>query len=189
MVEIDLIEKMGIVRNRPEWVYEKAENFNHKSPHRLKIKDILKVIQNEDPDIVDRIEQEYNARMGMYQQSINNPVVNELKGEVTQLRSMLEGKTKEQQSEENSKIVKEWESGLGEVQSQYATKLRHLGVKPNWEQVQKVWVDGAGSNMSVKQALFAVHGDEMSKALESKQKLVETKAKSNLRTGGVGREK
>jgi len=140
---------------------------------------VLKKLDREDPALVAQIEEMYNSEMDVHRSSINNPVVNELQAKLAELTNKIEGKDKESVEKQNETIVKEWEEGVASVQKEWGVKLKSLGIKPNWNKVQDAWK--ASEAINTKQAFLAVHGEEIAKALESKQKLIETKAKSQSR--------
>lgn len=148
--------------------------------------EILSELQASDPDIFEEIASSFQKRMNLYSKQFNNPQVKALESKIGELEKSLGSKQEEDAAAKNGEIVKAWEQGLSEVQTAYAPKLKTLGVKPNWSEVQKVWQADASGNMTVKQAMLAVHGEDISKALEAKAKLAATKAKSSTRKGPDG---
>jgi len=145
--------------------------------------DILREIQHDEPELIDQIERSYDSRMNSYNQSINNPAVNELKERYSELEKKIQGRDDQAIEKENGNIVKQWEDGLGEIQQAWGSKLKTLGIKPSWNKVQESWKNDSSNTMTVKQAFLAIHGEDINKAMESRNSLAETKAKSNLRKG------
>lgn len=148
--------------------------------------EIFRELQVREPEFFQEISQDFARRMSVYEKSINNPHVKALESKINELEKTYGAKNQEAEQSKADGIVKAWEEGLKEVQTAQAPKLRALGVKPNWSEVQKVWQADATGQMTVKQAMLAVHGEEISKALEAKAKLAATKAKSSTRRGPEG---
>lgn len=144
---------------------------------------ILTELQTNDPDTFDIIASAYQQRMNLMQMQQNNPVIKGFENKINQLESQLNSKSVESQQAQNQEIVKQWEDGLSEVQKTFGAKLRRLGVKPNWEKVKSSWSSDSTGNISVKDAFFAIHGDQITKALEAQSKLQATKVKSQQRLG------
>jgi hypothetical protein len=117
-----------------------------------------------------------------------------------QVHKQFEGKFKETNEKiatlENSLKQKElgeikqgWESGLKDLQTKWAAPLKKLGVKEDWEAVEKVWASDASGTMTPQAAFNAVHGEAIQKAQESRLKLLETKTKTQsqlINRSGVG---
>ncbi len=174
-----------------EQVYEQkmqeVEAFKQEHQERLVENDVmgqvLSELQQNDPDLFNTIANAYQSRMGLIQSQQNNPVIKGFEQKINQLESALKGNQEQKVNEENSQILEQWESGISEVQKSFGTKLRSLGVKPNWEKVKQSWSADSSGATSVKEAFFAIHGDQITKALEAKSKLNATKAKSQTRQG------
>lgn len=150
---------------------------------------IISELQANDPDVFEEIKNAYQQKMGMYNMQQNHPALKQYGEKISQLEKQLQQTGQQKEQEENQTISKEWESGLSDVQSKYATKLKKLGVKPNWEKVKQAWQSDASNSTSVKEAFFAVHGDQITAAMEAANKLASTRAKSSLRMGPQGQGK
>lgn len=135
---------------------------------------VVRKIQANDPDLFNEILQMYNEENAKFQDARKYEKTLDSK-----FRGLEEKLTKYEQKEQETKVGEAregFESELKEVQSNYAVKLNKLGVSPDWDKVKETWANSA--NMSVNQALFAVHGDAIQKAYESHQKMLATKNKA-----------
>lgn len=144
---------------------------------------VLQELQTTEPDLFQMVAGAYNQRMNLIQMQNNSPMVKGFNDKISNLEKQLQATQKTEISKENDSILQKWDTELSEVQSAYATKLRKLGVKPNWEKVKSVWSNDATNKTSVKDAFFAIHGEQITKALDAQSKLNATKAKSALRSG------
>ena len=144
---------------------------------------VLQELQTSEPDLFQMVAGAYNQRMNLVQMQNNSPMVKGFNDKISNLEKQLQANQKTEISKENEGILQKWDTELSDVQSAYATKLRKLGVKPNWEKVKSVWSNDATNKTSVKDAFFAIHGEQITKALDAQSKLNATKAKSALRSG------
>lgn len=140
-------------------------------------------MQNEDPETFEVVADYFRKHSNSYKAMSSNPELQRMKSQMDELKGELSKYRQVEESKELEKIRSGWDGELKDVQSQYATKLRSLGVKPKWEEVQKIWEGDATGKMSVRSALLAIHGEDIEKALESRAKLAETKLKSASRQG------
>jgi hypothetical protein len=145
--------------------------------------EVLAELHETDPDIFNEIAQAFKQRMGAREYQVNNPAIKSANDRISQLEQALQGKSEKETQEENDSIVKEWDDGLTEIQSTYGKKVKTLGVRPNWEKVKEHWQNDSNGTTSVKEAFFAVHGDQLTKALEAQTKLAQTKARTSHRMG------
>lgn len=171
-----------IQKLRQETESFREENYN-KIIENEAMAQVLQELRTNDPDAFSIIANSYQRIMGAYQASQNNPMFQGFNKKISELEQKLNSQNVHKTQEENQNIVKEWESGLQEVQSSFGAKLKKLGIKPNWAKVQTQWQADTTNSTSVKDAFFAIHGDQITKALEAQSKLNATKAKSNLRSG------
>lgn len=147
---------------------------------------ILAELKQNDPDIFNELQSAYQQRMGMFNMQNNHPALKQYGEKISELEKALQQTTQQKQQEESQSTVKEWEEGLNGVQKELGGKLRKMGVRPDWSKVKEVWQSDASGSTSVRQALLAVHGEQMLKAMESQSKLNQTKAKSAQRMGPQG---
>lgn len=143
-------------------------------------------IQAKDPELFEELDRYYQAQESQFHQISNNPEVNALKQELAQLKSQLNGSKVESEEKQLSEIRQTWERDVSELQKTFGPKLRSLGIRPNWEEVKAVWTADATNQMSVKNALFAKYGEQISKAMDNKSKLAETRSK--VARAGVSKE-
>jgi len=168
-------------------IRQEAETFRNENQEKLTENEVmgqvLSELRDSDPDAFNYIANAYSRMMGTIQMQNNNPVLQGVNQKISELEKQLQSKNQEQEQNEISNIQQEWTNGLQEVQSSFGPKLRQLGIKPNWQKVQNNWKSDKSGQTSVKEAFFAVHGDQIHKALEAQSRLNATRAKSNSRMG------
>lgn len=136
------------------------------------LSNVLGKIQSSDPELFNELDQMFTQESNSFASHQNNPRIEQLEGELNKFKDQIENQEKAKAEEEKTVLRKEWESGLEDVQKAYGTRLRKLGVKPNWEEVQKTWGADSTGKMTVKAALLAVHGEAIMKASEAQKKLL-----------------
>jgi len=144
---------------------------------------IMEQVKLSYPDVYDEIQSAFNQSMGMYKNTMNNPVFQQYNQKISNLENQLKGQSDSKNEEAATQIKTEWDNGLKEVQTGWGAKLKTLGIRPNWSEVQNAWKADSSKTMTVQNALLSVYGDKITKALESQKKLVTTKARSTARTG------
>jgi hypothetical protein len=148
---------------------------------------IVQKLQSKDPELFAHLDQLYREEEGAY--AAQKPLEAKFQGEISKLSSEIQNLKGQKQTEELGKIKSGWEKELSDVQSKSAAPLAKLGVKVNWDKVKEAWTADSTNTMTVEQAMYAVHGADISKANESHKKLLETKAKTQaamLGRTGVG---
>lgn len=146
------------------------------------MKSILGRMQAEDPELFAHLDLLYRREEEAYQKQM--PFKNEFESKFNSLHQEIQGLKGQKHQEELGSIKQNWEKELGEVQGKTAAALAKIGVKPDWEKVKAAWTADATNNLSVEDALFAVHGKDIMKANESRQKLLETKNKTQSKILG-----
>lgn len=147
--------------------------------------DVLNHFKRVDPDMYAEFEQVFNEKQNLYQAPLNNPVFQSLQNKISELEKGLSSERETKQEKLKEETRTQWENGLKETQEAYAVKLRKLGVAPNWDKVKQVWQNDFSSELTAKSAFFAVHGEEISKALEQANTISNKRAKSLKRRGGA----
>ena len=177
-------EREAFTKQQTEFKEYEKKVHNDLLSHQVLFR-VLKGLEKDEPDLIALVEEAYEKELNAYSTAMNNPVVNELKEQLKGVTSKLEEERLSKEKQTNDKFVKDWETGLSEAQKDFGSKLKLLGVTPKWDKVQEYWKDHVSDKLTVKQAMFAVHGEELDKAFESQKKLLTTKAKSAIRTGGA----
>lgn len=177
-------ERQAIATERESFEQERQEHYEILQANEI-FGDILQQLQHTDPDTFNEIQQAFQAQMGIYNRTVNNPVLKKYETKLSDLEKQLAGKNEGELDQRAEQIQKEWSDGLGQVQTNWGAKLKTLGVKPNWQKVQDTWKQS--NEMTVQSALLAVYGEQITKALESQKKLANTKAKANQRIQGAAR--
>lgn len=151
------------------------------------IADVIEELKTTDPDIFEELVSRFNKRQRDYNAYQNHPAYKQLGDKFSEVEKRLNEISSTKTNEEYQGIKAEWETGLSEIQKEYGLKFKQLGIKPDYAQIQKHWASDVTGKMSPKQALFAVHGDQISKALEAKARLSQKKAKNSqlLDTGSA----
>jgi hypothetical protein len=144
---------------------------------------ILQDLKSQDSDLFQLIAESFNKKMSEINFQKNNPIVQSLNKKVTELEKSLTQKQSIEQESKLKDIASSWEKGVQEVSSQRANQFKKLGIKPDWNKVQDHWKADVTGKLSVDQALLAVHGQEIVKALENFEKNKSVKAKSQNRVG------
>lgn len=149
--------------------------------------DIVTELRSKDPELFAHLDALFREKESVYQ--AHQQVEKKFSGEINGLKQEIQSFKKEKQGEELGKIKQGWESELSDTQTKYAGSLAKLGLKADWEKVKGVWSSDASGKMTVEQALYAVHGQDIIKANESAKKLAETRAKTSaslLGRSGIG---
>lgn len=161
-------EKAGLANVQREY-----EIFSH----------VLNSLKETDEDVYNELAEAFQKQAQAFDQTQNNPMVQAIMGEFKSLREEIASLKNGNVTQENEKLNEQWSQGLGEVQKTYAAKMRSLGVVPKWDAVKKLWSQTDDKAFDVKKAFFAVHGEDIQKALAAKNKKTETKMKSDARLG------
>jgi hypothetical protein len=139
-----------------------------------------------DPELFEQLDAQFQQSMGQFEAQQNNPLFNQMNTQMSELRQEIDSFKEQGAERENENIRKGWEDELTQVQTEYGAKLKSIGVTPDWAKVQNIWSSDSTGQMDVKGALFAAHGEHITKGLESSKKLAETKSRSNQRMGQDG---
>jgi hypothetical protein len=177
--------KAQIETERQEFEAQRDGLANGINEHRV-LTQMFADLSKTDPELFEVLDNQFMNQMNMYEQQNNNPVVNELNTQLSEMRQEFDSFKGQREEQENESIRKGWDTGLAQVQTEYGPKFKAIGVKPDWAKVQNAWSSDSTGKMDVKSALFAVHGEQITKGLESRKKLAETKNKSDLRMGQDG---
>lgn len=172
--ENEFTERMGQLQ-------AKEQEFQEKLYEHQIFQQLLAQVQQYDPDFFNQLDSMYNSQMGAFRTSMNNPLMNQMKQQVSQLESQLKGFAGQQKEQQVDTIKQQWTQGLEQTQKEFGSKLRQLGVKADWNKVKAYWQNDSSNSMSVKDALLAVHGDAIMRALESQTKNQATKLASERR--------
>ena len=160
---------------------EKKNNLGEIQVEYEAMGQVMATLQHDDPELFNELSQKFNQVFS--QMNRVDPRFNAVQSELSEVKQMLASQGEQKQAQQHEEIRQNWEGELSDTQGKYGVKLRKLGVRPNWEKVRDTWAKDPEGNMSVSQALFAVHGDEMQKAFEAQAKVAQTKKQSQARRG------
>ena len=149
--------------------------------------DIFEEMKTDDPELFAHLDALYTKKERAY--IAQQPLQNKLEGKISELENQLNEFKGQKKQEELSGIKQGWEKELSETQTKHAASLGKIGLKVDWDKVQKTWAADSTSSMTAEQALFAVYGKDIATAYESHKKLLETKAKTQakiINRSGVG---
>lgn len=147
----------------------------------------LQKMQAADPDLFNEFVGYFNQERQSFEAQL--PYQNQLNSEFKSLRDEIQGLKQKDTETKLTEIKNTWDSDLKNYQTTHAPALAKLGIKPDWEKVKGTWAADSSGNMTVDQAVNAVYGGEIVKAFQSRQKLLETKAKTSnamLKNTGLG---
>lgn len=184
-IEAHLEEQTTALEQRiSEFEQERAAHYETLQENQI-FGNILEQVKVNYPEVFQEIQLAFQQSMAMYKNAVNNPVLSQYNQKIQNLEKQLEGFQNNTVQTEATKIKTEWEDGLKQLQTDWGPKLRKLGIKMNAKEIQNVWQSDLSKKMTHKQALLAVHGEQLAKALESQQKLEKTKTTSSMRHGGA----
>jgi len=147
------------------------------------MQNLMADLKESDPEYFEELEGRYNNAMETHFASQDNPMINGLKETIAAQDEKINQIIKKDEEKEFQFEQKKYDDGISNIQKQWGAKLKTLGVSVNYDKVLESY-KAAGGKLDVKQAFQAVNGESITKAMESHKKLIETKAKSNLRTNG-----
>lgn len=174
-------ERKTFETERETFQTELAQNEKSLTNYSI-FQDTLAEIQTKDPELFEEINQYYLGHESSFKKNANNPEVAALKEQIKELSEKVNGSDESEEQKQLSEIKENWEKEIGTVQSSFGPKLRSLGIKADWAQVQEVWKADTTNTMTVKAALFAKYGEQITKAMGNKTKLAETRAKVARKT-------
>lgn len=165
-------QKSEIEKERQAFQDEKVEHQQVLQTYPI-LTQMISNIQAKDPELFE----EMNQYFLQAEQSVgsSNPIVSEMDKRFKALEEKFEGANKQAQEKQFEEIRNGWEKELTDTQANLGPKLRKLGVRPDWAKVKEAWTADTKGELTVKQALFAVHGEKIQAALESQAKLAKTK--------------
>ena len=117
-----------------------------------------------DPDFLDSLKSKLNG----FRSNYTNPVVNGLKKKISELESVFQ---KNDEAREIAKIKSAYDQELATIQKDLFPELESIGLKVNMEEVNELWKSGADLGISLKQALYAKHGEDIRRLYQSKSKV------------------
>lgn len=176
-------EKEDLLQQHVSEFQETQQQFSQQMLEYQTFSKVLQELEMTDPEVYAELKEAFEGHMNAFNQAQNNPVINQQAAELKEIREEINALKSGNIDKENKDITKSWESELGDVQKSLGPKLRSLKVVPNWKSVQEKWASDNTGKMTVKEALYATHGEAISKALEAQGKLTKTRSESSARQG------
>lgn len=139
-------------------------------------------LQQTDPDLFQEFSHSFQSALNQHSQIQNNPALQAYKAELDGLKNELGQFKQSKFQDENKEILSSFDSGYEKELTSMAPRLASAGIFVNKGKVQEMW--SKNDDMSPKQAIFAVYGEQLLKTESSAAKLVKTKLQSERRTGG-----
>lgn len=149
------------------------------------ITDVVAELQASDPDLFEELDRRFTEKLNAYNAYQHNPAYQKLTQQNSELSERLNAIEGGNETKEYENIRSEWESGYADVSKELGNQLKTIGIKADWKTIHNKWKADESGTMTVKEALFAVHGDKITNALQAKARLASKKAKvSNLTDSG-----
>lgn len=131
----------------------------------------LKNMEETDPLLFEQVMGHVNSST----QSFNNPVVSSLQNKINALEEKFASTV---YAGENQNIQSNYARDMEAFQKEIAPSAKNLGLVPNWDKVTELWKRDSKGEMSVKQAFYALYGEDIQKLRASKQTVANTQRKS-----------
>lgn len=185
--EADTQQRETQLKEREGQFAQQEEQFQRATLENQLMEEMLLEMQASDPEAFAYIASEYQKKVAAHERQ--RPVMTKYEGKLKSLEDEIKGLRGEKKNEELGQIKQGWEKELGTVQDKHAVSLSKLGIRPDWDKVKAHWAADASGTMTAEQALYAVHGPDISKAHQSQLKLLQTKNKVSeklVHRSGVG---
>lgn len=162
--------------------YSKLEERDNQSAEKLaqieKWDIAIDLMQEQDPDLFERVQSFYKNSSRSY----DNPVVTRKfdaqQKEIQKLQEQLE-------SRKSQEIKMNFEKDLTNTRNELGSKLESLGVFVDWEgKVKDAWINSGVD--TVKSAVYALYGDQIRAASESRNKSLEAQLKAKSKNSIKG---
>lgn len=143
----------------------------------------LEKFKASNPDEHEEFMQGFQAELQNYQNSVNNPAMTKLQKNYNDLEKRITDRDAKEIETKDSKAVNGFKKEQASYQTKYGPKLRSLGIRRDETKIEKIWSADTTGKMTYSQAVQSAYGDTINKALEAKNKLLETTNKSIERRG------
>lgn len=161
---------------------QKEQAIQNISNENKIMESLLTSWKQNDPELFEYIQKAYHSEVSNLEKS--QPLIAKYESRFAEYDNRFKELAKGNQQAELGSIKQSWEKELNDVQTQQAASLAKLGVSPDWDKVKAAWSADSTNKMSVEDALYAVHGKDISKANESYQKLLATRNKTQAKIIG-----
>ena len=136
------------------------------------------MMKEQNPDLFAEVSTYFNNSSRQY----DNPVVTRKFAEQQKEIELLKGQLSEKK---NSDIRTSFESDLSKTRNELGSKLESLGVFVDWDgQVKDAWINSGVD--TVKSAVYAIYGDQIRAANESRTKSLEAQLKAKSKNTIAG---
>lgn len=182
-LEADFAKEQESFEEEKKEFYELRDQDSQVLVENQIMEQVIQDISRSDPDMFEELKRLYNQYSNNYQSMMSNPETVKMQKQLSEMQSYIKHNKDRTTMDEHKRIARGWEEGIKDVQTKYGPKLRSLGLKINWNEVQDVWSADNSGTMTPQQALFAKYGDRITQALEAAKKNSDLKNKSDLRRG------
>jgi succinate dehydrogenase flavin-adding protein (antitoxin of CptAB toxin-antitoxin module) len=160
---------------------EFAQQYAEKIKDYDQMDEFLNYYAEKDPDMFALIQQDFKE----FTKQTAHPMVEKFNQKVSELEQKL---AKYETKASNEVTITKLNSELNEVKNSLGKEIEASGIKVDWNKVEDVWAAGEKGNLSVKNALYAVYGEQIAKAMASKAKVaaVESKIKARPVVANIG---
>ena len=137
----------------------------------------MDTLKEEQPELWDAVQETFNNIGKQFRNPIINNQLAAANKRAQELEARLErlenGNKTNSQSQQDAQIRADYQKELSQVQTQIAPHLKRLGMKIDWQKVQKAWIKTGAE--TIKHALYSVYGDDIARRYESMVKTGRTR--------------
>ena len=159
------------------------EDFNTTLVESEAMERVLNSLRLSDPTVFEEISTLFDTELRSLESSRNNPEVLGLRKQVGEIHELLKKTGEEKVQGENTEINSKWDTAFSELVTKHGPKFKMLGLTIDKKEVERVFRADASEKTTPMQALQAVHGEQLFKAMDARNKALELKSKSSLRQG------
>jgi hypothetical protein len=165
-----------VFKEREAALVQKEQEIQNVVQENKLLENLLLDWKTNDPELFNFIANAYQQKQNALE--LQKPVIAQYENKFKELNDRFSQIEQERVQEKKEGVRQGWAKELSALQSEQAASLAKLGIVPDWEKVQKVWGADILSQMTAENALYAVHGKEITLANKSYQNLLATRNKS-----------
>lgn len=157
--------------------YKHIQKSQQELAHLAQWNHVVEILKEDNPEFYAELMDNFKAANKQFRP---NPLYD---SRIQQLENKLAQYEKQTDLQEVQSVKVQFNNEMNELKSTLGPKLEKIGLKPDWNKVKQVWVDGEESNLSVKQALFSLYGDNILKRYNSSSKTEKIISNGKLNKG------
>jgi hypothetical protein len=141
---------------------EFQEKYHDKLKNHDELDSWILSVEKSDPELFELLAGSFQE----HQKQFSNPILNQTREELKAIKDELNGfKTTVSDEVTRTKLDAE----MNQIKSTIGKEAEAAGLKPEWNKVEDVWADNP--KLSLKQAFYAMYGEQIATAKASKAKL------------------